>query len=160
MAASPSVPHTPPSGSITISISIRFRRDVRGDDDDDTVARAASSRVVERGDVDVVVVVVVVVDARGGGEPRARWGDEGDDDDDGDDAGRREGDGWIGAVRDARCARIRGRVRGVRGRVDVDVDATPGEPASPARVRFKVARAGERDARGVHTGRAHGWWSL
>ncbi len=159
MAASPSVPHTPPSGSITISISIRFRRDVRGDDDDDTVARAASSRVVERGDVDVVVVVVV--DARGGGEPRARWGDEGDDDDDGDDAGRREGDGWIGAVRDARCARIRGRVRGVRGRVDVDVDVDARRARRARRESAsKVARAGERDARGVHTGRAHGWWSL
>ena len=110
----------------------RGRRRVRRDDDDDTVARAASSRVVERGDVDVdvdVVAFVVVVDARGGGEPRARRRDEGDDDDD-DDAGRGQGDGWIDAVRDARCARVRGRVRGVRGRVDVDA-REPG--ASPLR---------------------------
>ena len=59
-----------------------------------------------------------------------------------------------------RGARVRGRVRGVRGRVDVDVDVDARRARRAGASPLKVARAGERDARGVHTGRAHGWWSL
>ena len=39
-------------------------------------------------------------------------------------------------------------------------DALTSAPRARRESASTVARAGERDARGVHTGRAHGWWSL